>query len=93
MPPYWDNKAFSTPTRYFIFNFLLIDLIFIEIKIIFLMWFEKGEKKFANRQIRTWVDLVKMSMTRNLPSAPLELITADGLLWFWPSQSHVGGQS
>ncbi len=32
----------------------------------FLMWlkFEKGEKKFAKRQIRTLVDRVKGSMTR-----------------------------
>ncbi len=57
------------------------------------MRFEKGEKKFASRQIQTRVDRVKMSTTCNLPSAPQELMTADGLLWFWSAQSHVGRQS
>ncbi len=32
MPPYWDNKALLTPTWYFIFNILIISLIFIENK-------------------------------------------------------------
>ncbi len=48
MPPYWD-KALPTPTnptRYFIFNFLIISSIFIENNA-FPMWYEiwKGKKK------------------------------------------------
>ncbi len=33
MSPYWDNKAYPNPTRYFIFSFLIISFIFIENKL------------------------------------------------------------
>jgi len=42
--------------------------------------FEKGEKKFAKRRIQTRVDRIKMSRIYILPSAPLELMTANSLL-------------
>ncbi len=49
MPPYWDNKALPTypnPTRYFIFNFLIISFIFIENKCLSdAIWDLKREKK------------------------------------------------
>ncbi len=62
----------KTPTRYFIFNFLLFPSFLLKINA-FLMWFEKGEKKLSKRRIQTWVDHVKSNMTRVLPSAPREL--------------------
>ncbi len=58
MPLYWDNKALSH-------NFLIISFIFIENKCFSdVIWnFEKGEKNFAKRWIRTRVDRVKMWTT------------------------------
>ncbi len=87
MPPYWDNKALTTtypnPTRYFIFNLLVIYLIFIENKCFYnVIWNLKNEekKKYAKRRNRIRVDRVKMSTTHTLPSAPLELMTVNSLL-------------
>ncbi len=37
------------------------------------MMFEKGEKEFARRRIRTRVDRVEKSKTHTVSSAPLEL--------------------
>ncbi len=46
MPPYWDNKALPTPTRYFIFNFLIISFSFIENKCLSVcVWDLKRENK------------------------------------------------
>ncbi len=46
MPPYWDNKSLPTPTRYFIFNFLIISFIFIGNKCLSdAIWDLKREKK------------------------------------------------
>ncbi len=42
--------------------------------------FEKGEKKFAKRRIRTRVVRVKRGTTHILPSATLELTTVNRLL-------------
>ncbi len=58
MPPYWDNKALPH-------NFLIISFIFIENKCFCdVIWnYEKVEKNFARRRIRTRVDRVKMSTT------------------------------
>ncbi len=45
MPPYCDKSppyTYPNPTRYFIFNFLIMSFIFLTNA--FLMWFEKGEK-------------------------------------------------
>ncbi len=44
MPPYWDNKALSTPTRYFIFNFLIISFILLKIKA-FAIWVDLKMEK------------------------------------------------
>ncbi len=81
MPPYWDKKSlpytYPNPTRYFIFNFLIISLIFIENKCLSdAMRFEKGEKKFGKRRARTWVDCIKKHA---LPSMPLKLILNEHL--------------
>ncbi len=50
MPPYWDNKALPTPTRYFIFNFLIISLILIEHKCLSdALWDLKRENKSSEK--------------------------------------------
>ncbi len=74
--PYWDNKALPALPHYFICNFLII---FLKINA-FLVWFEKGENKFAKRRIRTRVCCVKLSTTHMLPSAPLVLMIVDRLM-------------
>ncbi len=50
MPSYWENKALPTPSRYFIFNFLIISFIFIKINA-FPMRYEiwKGGKKVQQK--------------------------------------------
>ncbi len=64
------------PTRYFIFNFLVISLIFFKNKCLYdVIWDLKREKKkFGKRRIRTLVDSVKMTTVHALPSVPLDLM-------------------
>ncbi len=66
MPPYWYNKALPNPTRYFIFNFLIISFIFIENEMPFRcdMRFEKGEIKLGGLEPR--VDRVKKHVSYHL---------------------------
>ncbi len=52
--------------------------------------FEKGEKKFAKRWIRTQVVRIKRATTYILLSASLELMTLKHLLYIWLAQAHVG---
>ncbi len=72
MPPYWDNKALHTPTRYFIFNFLIIS-IFIENKCLSMryeIW--KGRKKVQQKAGSNSGRLRQKAHT--LPSTPLKLM-------------------
>ncbi len=82
MPPYRDDKALPTPTLTLpntLFSTIWLFPSFYKKKMLF--WrdlkFQKAEKKkFAKRQIRTWVNRVHRSMEHVLPSAPLELMAS-----------------
>ncbi len=52
--------TYPNPTRYFIFNFLIISFIFIENKCLFeAIWDLKQRKHFSKRRIQTWVNCIK----------------------------------
>ncbi len=56
------------------------------------MRFEKGEKKFGKRQVRTRVDRVKNTMVCALQSAPLKLRTHSRFYNVdYPNHTLVGG--
>ncbi len=59
MPPYWDTKALlhPNPTQYLFSTFKLFPSFLLKINA-FPIRFEKGEKKFGQRWIRTRVDHV-----------------------------------
>ncbi len=79
-----------SPTRYFIFNFLIISFIFIENKCLYdAIWDLKSERKKKVRPIgqrwdRTTGRSRQKEMTCDLPSALLELMLQSTLLcFFW----------
>ncbi len=94
MSPYRDNKALPNPTRYFIFNFLIISFIFIENKCLSdAIWDLKREKKSSAKGEFELGSIVSKSMCFTIYATEADVKWVSFFSVDCPNHTLVGGVS